>query len=213
MDPEPFRVLLLRRLHMPLSLNVRAGVAVSLTSLATTAQRAAELGSWAKGGSLQNVLSLRRRRASVHQRHVAGLGHFPSTQFRRTTFGGGRRVVFVRRVPACFGCHRLHAPRRWNTQEEGGRGGWSCAERSKKPHTLSCVGVMVEHDLWSLLGRLPRLLQGSVRFGWCRRWCCLLACSTAKAVACSLVGHRGSPGSGDQVPSAHEVLTEAGHLV
>ena len=45
-----------------------------------------------------------RRRASVHQRHVAGLGHFPSTQLRRTTFGsGGRRVVFIRRGPACFG--------------------------------------------------------------------------------------------------------------
>ena len=55
----------------------------------------------------------------------------------------------------------------------------------------------------------PWLLQGSARLGWYRRWCCLLACSTAKAVACSLVGHRGSPGSGDQVPSAHEVLTEA----
>ena len=59
----------------------------------------------------------------------------------------------------------------------------------------------------------PRLLQGSARVGWYRRWCCLLACSTAKAVACSLVGHRGSPGSGDQVPSAHEVLTEVRYLV
>ena len=59
----------------------------------------------------------------------------------------------------------------------------------------------------------PRLLQGSARVGWYRTWCCLLACSTAKAVACSLVGHRGSPGSGDQVPSAHEVLTEARYLV
>ena len=58
-----------------------------------------------------------------------------------------------------------------------------------------------------------RLLQGSVRAGWYRRWCCVLACTTAKAVACSLVGHRGSPGSGDQVPSAHEVLTEARYLV
>ena len=37
--------------------------------------------------------------------------------------------------------------------------------------------------------------------------------TTAKAVACSLVGHRGSPGSGDQVPCAHEVLTEARYLV
>ena len=30
-----------------------------------------------------------RRRASVHKRHASGLGHFPSTQLRRMTFGSG----------------------------------------------------------------------------------------------------------------------------
>ena len=85
-----------------------------------------------------------RRRASVHQRHAPGPGHIPATQFRWTTFGsGGRRVVFVRRVPTCFGCHRCpHAPRRWNTQEEGGRGGWSCAERGKKKQRGHIPGVV-----------------------------------------------------------------------
>ena len=67
--------------------------------------------------------------------------------------------------------------------------------------------------LWCLASEraksFPRLLQGGARAGWFRRWCGLLACSTAKAVAYSFVGHRGSPGVGDHVPSVHEVLTEA----
>ena len=79
--------------------------------------------------------------------------------------------------------------------------------RCLKKQRTSC-GVWLEKSKYS-----PRLLQGSVRVGWCRRWCCFLACSTGKAVACSLVGHRGSLGSGDQVPSVYEVLTEARYLV
>ena len=58
-----------------------------------------------------------------------------------------------------------------------------------------------------------RLLQEGVRAGWYKRWCCFLACFTAKAVACSLVGHRGPAGSRDQVPFAHEVLTEERYTV
>ena len=42
-----------------------------------------------------------------------------------------------------------------------------------------------------------------------RRWCCLLACSAAKAFASSLMGVRGSPGAGDVVPSVQEVLADA----
>ena len=63
----------------------------------------------------------------------------------------GRRLEVVAeglclfRVPACFGCHScLHSPRRWNTQEEGGRGGWSCAERGKKKQR----------------GHIPRVVSG-----------------------------------------------------
>ena len=58
----------------------------------------------------------------------------------------------------------------------------------------------------------PRLLQGSVRVGWCR-WCCLLACSMVKAVACCLGWAPRIPGVSDQVPSAHGVLTESRYLV
>ena len=51
-----------------------------------------------------------------------------------------------------------------------------------------------------------RVLRGSVRAAWYRRWCCLLACSAAKAVAMSLLEHRVVPGAGDNPPSAHEVV-------
>ena len=57
-DPDPFRELLLRRLHMPLPLNVRACRCGRLLDVLGH-HRAAGLGSWAKGGSLQKVLSLR----------------------------------------------------------------------------------------------------------------------------------------------------------
>ena len=66
--------------------------------------------------------------------------------------------------------------------------------------------------LWSLAcvkaASLPRRLYGSARAAWFRRWSCLLVCSTAKAVASSLLGVRGSPGAGDQVPSTNEVLVD-----
>ena len=37
---------------------------------------------------------------------------------------------------------------------------------------------------------VPRRLYGSARAAWYRRWSCLLACSTAKSVASSLLGVR-----------------------
>ena len=98
MDPERFRVLPLKSLRMLL-----LPVAVSSTFQATTAQQS--------GRVVQKEVRCRkccrsniqgRRRASVHKRHTAGLGHITATQLRRTT------------------------------QEEGGRGGRSCAEGGKK---------------------------------------------------------------------------------
>ena len=59
----------------------------------------------------------------------------------------------------------------------------------------------------------PRRMFGSARAGWYRRWTCLLACSSAKAVAYSLVGKAGSPGAGDQVPSVHDVVAHARYHV
>ena len=79
------------------------------------------------------------------------------------------------------------------------------------------VGGRWSHEtkalLWSLAcakaASLPRRLYGSARAAWFRRWSCLLACSTAKAVASSLLGVRGSPGAGDQVLSTNEVLVDS----
>ena len=141
-----------------------------------------------------------KRRASVHQRHVAGLGHFPSTQLRRTTFGsGGRRVVFVRRVPACFGCYRcFHAPK---ADVEDGVALKEARRSKKTTYTELCRGdgkarlVVIagkiggrwsqetKDFLWCLACEksksFPRLWEVSVRVGWYKRWCCCLACSTA----------------------------------
>ena len=52
-----------------------------------------------------------------------------------------------------------------------------------------------------------RVLRGSVRAAWYRRWSCLLACAAAKAVAMSLLERRGVPGAGDEPPTAHEVVS------
>ena len=55
----------------------------------------------------------------------------------------------------------------------------------------------------------PHILRASAQAAWCRRWCNLLACSAAKAVAVSLLEKRGDPGVGGRLPSVHEVLAEA----
>ena len=54
----------------------------------------------------------------------------------------------------------------------------------------------------------PRILKASAQVAWYRRWCNLLACSAAKAVAVSLLEKRGDPGAGGRLPSVHEVLEE-----
>ena len=63
--------------------------------------------------------------------------------------------------------------------------------------------------LWSLACEKSRsearVLRKSVRAAWYRRWCCLLACAAAKAVA-SLLERRGVLGVGDDPPTTHEVV-------
>ena len=55
----------------------------------------------------------------------------------------------------------------------------------------------------------PRILRASAEVAWHRRWCSLLACSAAKAVAVSLLERRGNPGAAGQLPSVQEVLGDA----
>ncbi len=57
--------------------------------------------------------------------------------------------------------------------------------------------------LWSLAcakaSSVPRRMYGSARAAWYRRWTCLLACSSTKAVACSLLGKEGSLRAGENL--------------
>ena len=55
----------------------------------------------------------------------------------------------------------------------------------------------------------PRILWTSAEAAWYRRWCGLLACSAAKAVAVSLLERRGNPGAAGQLPSVQDVLGDA----
>ena len=129
MDPEPFRVLLLRRLRMPPPPQCSRLPVWPSTRRPWPPPRSVQQG-WGVG---QKGVRCRkcchsdlqgRRRASVHQRHAPGPGHIPATQFRWTTFrSGGRRVVFVRRVPTCLGCHRC-PPRSTEMEHTGGRRTW-----------------------------------------------------------------------------------------
>ena len=84
--------------------------------------------------------------------------------------------------------------------EVGGR--WS-------DETKSFLWCLASAKAAAVTGRL----FGSARAAWYRRWTCMLACSAAKGFASSLVGVRGSPGAGDQVPSVHEVLADARHFL
>ena len=56
---------------------------------------------------------------------------------------------------------------------------------------------------------VPLVLQGRAEAAWVRRWSAILACTAARAFSLSLLDSRPDGGSGDVVPSVHEVLREA----
>ena len=58
--------------------------------------------------------------------------------------------------------------------------------------------------------REPPQLRLSVRHAWFRRWSTLLACSTARSFALSLLEHRGGFGVDGETPSTTAVLEEFG---
>ena len=57
--------------------------------------------------------------------------------------------------------------------------------------------------------QVPLVLQGRAEAAWVRRWSAILACTAARAFSLSLLDSRPVGGSGDLVPSVHEVLREA----
>ena len=115
-------------------------------------------------------------------------------------------------IPAWPGCrHADNTKRKENTYPElQGRNG-----RVRMVVIAGEVGGRWSEEtkafLWSLACEKSRsearVLRGSVRAAWYRRWSCLLACAAAKAVAMSLLERRGVPGAGDEPPSAHEVVS------
>ena len=56
---------------------------------------------------------------------------------------------------------------------------------------------------------VPLVLQGRAEAAWVRRWSAILACTAARAFSLSLLDSRPVGGSGNVVPSVHEVLREA----
>ena len=203
MDPEPFRVLLLKRLRKPFPLNVPACRCGHLLDVIghhhAACSRVGELG--------KRVFATESIVAQICREGGARLSTnvmLRDLDISPPHSSDGRRLKWWQKgcvcsaVPAGDGTHRRKAD-----VEDGVS--LKEQEEAKRPHTRSCVGVMVEHDLWSLQERLeagglkkqrtswclacekskssPRLLQGSVRVGWYRRWCCVSACSTAKAVS------------------------------
>ena len=56
---------------------------------------------------------------------------------------------------------------------------------------------------------VPLVLQGRAEAAWVRRWSAILACTAARAFSLSLLDSPPVGGSGDVVPSVHEVLREA----
>ena len=225
MDPEPFRVLLLRRLRMPLPLNVRACRCGRLLDVLghhrAACSRVGELGKrgFAAEGAVAQICREGGARVSTNVM-LRDLDISPPHS------SDGRRLEVVAEGLCLFcGCQlaldatvvsTLHGDgthRRMADVEDGVA--LKEARRSKETtYPELCRGdgrarlVVIAGEvggrwsqetkdfLWCLACEKskssPRLLQGSVRVGWYRRWCCLLACSTAKAVACSLAGHRGS---------------------
>ena len=55
----------------------------------------------------------------------------------------------------------------------------------------------------------PLLLQNRVLSAWLARWSCILACSSTRAFAQSLLERRPNPGTGVDIPSEQEVIRDA----
>ena len=201
MDPELFRVLLLKRLRMPFSVNVRACRCGRLLDVLghhrAACSRVGELGKrgfgtfsfhttqtddvwkwWPKGCVCSAGASLlwmspsstlhgdgtHRRKADVED----GVALKEASRSKEATYPELCRGDGRARLVVIAG----EVGGRWSHETEGLLVFLAC-EKSKSS---------------------PRSLQGSVKVGWYRGWCCLFACSTAEGVICFLVEQRGSRG-------------------
>ena len=227
MESEPFRVLFLRRLRMPLPLSVRSCVcgrrldlfghhraacskAGVLTRRGFAVESAVEQICLEAGARVSTNVMIRdldiagsntdARRLEVVAEGLSIFGgvqlaldatlvsthHGDGTRLRKSDKMDGVALQLARRrtearYPELSGSHgraRLVVI----AGEVGGR--WS---RETQAFLQSLAHCKVQGAL--------RILRASAEVAWYRRWCSLLACSAAKAVAVSLSERRGNPGA------------------
>ena len=104
---------------------------------------------------------------------------------------------------------------------------WRWRDAGRKQPTQSSPGKVATLVLWSSLPKLvgggtarrrsssqlwPEhgllVLQGGAEAAWVRRWSAIPACTAARAFSLPLLYSRPVGGSGDVVPSVHEVFRE-----
>ena len=179
-----------------------------------------------------------RRCEGVRERYGARFGRLTVKQHGLPPTGSDRRglVIVWRRTVGSRCQPGLRAAQGWHREEENrhdkrrGTPRGPCAQRTHIPRVVGeqracAIGGQSQAKsgeggprrrkafLWSLASdkasSAPKLLRGSARAAWYRRWSSLLACSAAKAFATSLLEQRGSPGAGGRLPSVQEVLCDA----
>ena len=213
MDSEPYRVLLLRRLRLLLPFTVctcRCGRPLdafghhraACSTVGVFAENAIAQICRERGARVSTNVMLRD--LDITPSHRSDARRLEVIAEGLTLFGGSQLAIDATAVSPLHadGTHRRKA----DTTD-----GQALAEARKHKDGRA----QETKDLWCLASAkaacVPRRLYGSARAAWFRRWSCLLACSTAKSVASSLLGVRGSLGAGDQVRSVNEVLAEARH--
>ena len=244
MDSEPYRVLLLRRLRLPLPFTVctcRCGrpldafghhrAACSTVGVLGRRGFAAEnaIAQICREGGARVSTNIMLRDLDITPSHRSDARRLEVIAEGLTLFGGSQLAIDATVVSPLHadGTHRRKA------DTTDGQALAEARKHKERTYPELCRGngrarlVVIAGEvggrwsqetkdfLWCLASAkaacVPRRLYGSARAAWYRRWSCLLACSTAKSVASSLLGVRGSPGAGDQVPSVNEVLAEARH--
>ena len=243
-DAEQFRVLLLRRLRLPLPLSVRTCRCGCLLDVLghhrAACSRSGVLGR--RGFAVESALAQICREGGARVSTNVMLRDLDISPPQNSD---GRRLEVVAEGLTLFGgcqlaldatlvspLHGDGTQRRGADVTDGAASGEARKDKART-HPELCRGngrallVVIAGEvggpwseetksfLWCLASAkaasVTRRLFGSARAAWYRRWSCLLTCSAAKGFASSLVGVRGSPGAGDQVPSVHEVLADARH--
>ena len=197
-DPQPFRVLLLRRLHFPLSLTARqcrcgrpldaCGHHRSACAVAGVLGR--------RGYPLETAAAQVCREAGARVRlntMVRDLDLLPGALL------DNRRLEVVADGLPLTTRHRHHngvsAKRRWHSPKRCQHTSAGDGSRARLVVLATEVGGRWSQETRQFLVALakaksreaPPPLQGSVKAAWLHRWSCLLGCTAARSFALSLV--------------------------